>query len=112
MKFCRALRPGSLVLVLALWMSAAFAQDGAVSWRIDLDAPDEVRTLLEEHLDVYRYRGRPGVDGEMLQRLVARTSAEAGALLATAGYFSPEIEAVRIPSADIDTVHILSLIHI
>ena len=106
MKFCRALRPGSLVLVLALWMSAAFAQDGAVSWRIDLDAPDEVRTLLEEHLDVYRYRGRPGVDGEMLQRLVARTSAEAGALLATAGYFSPEIEAVRIPSADIDTVHI------
>ncbi len=66
----RALRPGSLFLILLLWVSAAFAQDGAVTWRIELEAPDEVRRLLEDHLDVYRYRGRPGVDAEMLQRLV------------------------------------------
>ncbi len=101
-----ALRPGSFFLILLLWVSAAFAQDGAVTWRIELEAPDEVRKLLEDHLDVYRYRGRPGVDAEMLQRLVARTAQEANELLATAGYFSPNVEAVRSPLPEITTVRI------
>jgi len=102
----RALRPGSFFLILLLWVSAAFAQDGAVTWRIELEAPDEVRKLLEDHLDVYRYRGRPGVDAEMLQRLVARTAQEANELLATAGYFSPSIEAMRSALPEITTVRI------
>lgn len=106
MKLHRALRPCSLFLILALWISAAFAQDGAVAWRIELEAPDEVRKLLEEHLDVYRYRGRPGVDAEMLQRLVARSAPEAEALLATAGYFSPQIEMRSTPSPEMTTVSI------
>lgn len=106
MKFYRALRRRSLSVVLVLWMSAAFAQDGSVSWRIELEAPEDVRKLLEDHLDVYRYRGRPGVDTEMLQRLVARTPPEAEELLATAGYFSPKIEAARIASPEVTTVRI------
>jgi translocation and assembly module TamA len=106
MKLHRALRPCSLFLILALWVSAAFPQDGALAWRIELDAAEEVRKLLEEHLDVYRYRGRPGVDAEMLQRLVARSAPEAEKLLATEGYFSPRIEAVLIPSPEITTVRI------
>ena len=106
MTFYRALRKGSFFLLLALWISAAFAQDGATAWRIELESPEEVRELLREHLDVYRYRGRPGVDADMLQRLVARTAAEAEELLATAGYFAPQIEALSAPSPEITTIHI------
>jgi len=63
-----------------------------------------VQSLLEEHLDVYRYRGRPGVDAAMLQRLVARAAADTEALLATAGYFSPQIEVTGTPAAGMTTV--------
>jgi translocation and assembly module TamA len=89
-----------LLLLAALWTTTVLAQDGDIAWRIELDAPADVRPLLEEHLDVYRYRGRPGVDAAMLQRLVARSAADATALLATAGYFSPQIEVKGAPAAD------------
>ncbi|RPJ48401.1 MAG: outer membrane protein assembly factor [Betaproteobacteria bacterium] len=104
MKLRSTLRLRALLLAAALWTSPALAQDGAVAWRIELDAPVEVQSLLEEHLDVYRYRGRPGVDAAMLQRLVARAAADAEALLATAGYFSPQIEVTGTPAAGMTTV--------
>ena len=104
MKLRSALRLRALLLAAALWTSPALAQDGAVAWRIELDASVEVQSLLEEHLDVYRYRGRPGVDAAMLQRLVARAAADAEALLATAGYFSPQIEVTGTPAAGMTTV--------
>lgn len=108
MKLRSALRLRALILAAALWTVPALAQDGAVAWRIELDAPVEVQSLLEEHLDLYRYRGRPGVDAAMLQRLIARSAADAKALLATAGYFSPQIEVTGTPADGMTTV----LIHV
>lgn len=64
----------ALLLLAALWATATFEQDGGIAWRIELDAPADVRPLLEEHLDIYRYRGRAEVDATMLQRLVARSA--------------------------------------
>lgn len=104
MKLRSALRLCALLLAAALWTVPALAQDGAVAWRIELDAPVEVQSLLEEHLDLYRYRGRPGVDAAMLQRLIARSAADAKALLATAGYFSPQIEVTGTPADGMTTV--------
>ena len=91
---------GVLLMLAPLWAAPAAAQEPAVAWRIELEAPDDVRPLLEEHLDVYRYRNRPGVDTAMLQRLVARSVPDAQALLATAGYFSPQVQALSAPSDD------------
>jgi translocation and assembly module TamA len=73
------------------WTLAAIAQEAAPQWRVELDAPQDVRPLLEEHLDLYRFRDRPGIDAEMLQRLISRVDADARALLATAGYFQPHV---------------------
>jgi translocation and assembly module TamA len=91
---------GVLLMLAPLWAVPAAAQEPAVAWRIELEAPDDVRPLLEEHLDVYRYRNRPGVDAAMLQRLVARSVPDAKALLATAGYFSPQVQALSAASDD------------
>lgn len=106
MKLRSAMRVSLLLLLAALWTTAAMAQDNAIAWRIELDAPDAVRPLLEEHLDVYRYRGRPGVDAAMLQRLVARSAPEAKELLATAGYFSPHVEVQGTATDEGTTVRI------
>ena len=91
---------GAWLMLAALWALPAAAQEETVAWRIELEAPDDVRALLQEHLDVYRYRGRPGVDAATLQRLVARSAPDAETLLATAGYFSPKVEAQSAPAAD------------
>ncbi len=92
MMFCRSACRITTLLALSGWLVTAFAQEAAYTWRIELDAPQEVRSLLEKHLDIYRYRGRAEVDAALLERLVARTATEARELLATEGYFSPQVE--------------------
>jgi len=80
-------------VLMGLLPQAAWAQAPGFSWRIELDAPDDVRALLETHLDIYRYRGRGEVDALVLERLIERTAPDARRLLATEGYFSPRVEA-------------------
>jgi translocation and assembly module TamA len=85
---------------------AVWAQAPGFSWRIELDAPDDVRELLENNLNIYRYRGRPDVDVLVLKQLIERARPDARRLLATAGYFSPRIEAQQMAS---DTGHVVRL---
>ncbi len=92
MMFCRTTYRITALLILSGWLTATFAQEAGYTWRIELDAPQAVRPLLEKYLDIYRYRGHAEVDAALLDRLVARTAAEARALLATEGYFSPQVE--------------------
>lgn len=63
------------------------------AWRVEIDAPEEVRALLDKHLDIQRYRNRPYVDALVLERLIEGIPADARRLLATVGYFSPRVEA-------------------
>lgn len=92
MMFFRSVCRITALLALSGWLAIAAAQEPAYAWRIELDAPQTVRPLLEKYLDLYRYRGYPEVDAALLDRLVARTVEEAGQLLATEGYFSPQVE--------------------
>lgn len=79
------------------------------AWRIELDAPEPVRPLLEKHMDIFRYRGRPEVDSALLGRLVAQAAPDARQLLATEGYFNPEVAAAMTPENGIDVVRIHAL---
>jgi translocation and assembly module TamA len=89
---CRSACRITALLALSTWLATATAQEAIYAWRIELDAPKAVQPLLEKYLDIYRYRGRAEVDAALLDRLVARTTAEARELLATEGYFSPQVE--------------------
>lgn len=82
----------------------------AVSWRVEVDAPSDLRSLLLKHLDVARHRqqidnqaaeapaaGEAGATlsitlGE-LRRLVAAAPAQARQLLETEGYFAAQVQA-------------------
>ncbi|MCW5604374.1 MAG: BamA/TamA family outer membrane protein [Burkholderiales bacterium] len=99
---------GGLVAMLIMtgWFVAALAQETGYAWRIELDAPPDVQPLLEKHMDIYRYRGRPEVDAALLNRLVARAAADARQLLTTEGYFSPQVDTRSAYEQGVNVVHI------
>jgi translocation and assembly module TamA len=69
----------------------------AIAYTVRIDAPRNLRSLLEDNLDLMRWRGNPRLDLEQLQRLVRSTPDEVKTLIATEGYYSPKV------SAGIDT---------
>lgn len=96
--------------MLGLWAAAAPAaslpgsdkQTGAAAephYRIELAAPAELRPLLADNLDLYRWRDFPGLQHDQIARLADEAPAQAGRLLETQGYFSPRIS-VRIAQPD------------
>ena len=81
------------VLAMLLWLAAAppaAAQE--VKYRVDIEAPETLRELLEQHLDVVRRAAEANVNADEVRRLFARAPDRIRALVATEGYFSPSIE--------------------
>ena len=64
-----------------------------INYTVRIDAPGKLDDLLEDNLDLLRWRGNPRVDLEQLQRLVKAAPEEAKTLIATEGYYSPKISA-------------------
>lgn len=68
---------------------------------VDVEAPAELKTLLERYLDLARLgalaRGE-AVSGTELNRLIDATPAQVRELLQTEGYFSPEVTITRVPA--------------
>jgi translocation and assembly module TamA len=73
--------------------SARPASGGPINYTVRIDAPGDLDDLLEDNLDLLRWRGNPRVDLEQLQRLVKDAPEEAKNLIATEGYYSPRITA-------------------
>lgn len=67
-------------------------------YRLEVEAPDELRALLLEHLDLARFRTAPvgeAIDDNELRRLAAAAPAQARALLETEGYFAATVAVER-----------------
>lgn len=90
---CR-LRPLSRLLagIGALLFATALHAQG-IDYQVRIDAPRQLENMLEENLDLMRWRGNPRVDMEQLQRLVKEAPAQAKTYIATEGYYSPKISA-------------------
>ena len=121
MSLCRATTPLSLVVALGLAgcanlvflapkpppppeaaaAEAAPNPDRAV-YEIDIVAPDEVRPLLKNFLDLSRFQNAPATEGintAELDRLVAAAPAQARTLLETEGYFDAKVQVTRSTGA-------------
>jgi translocation and assembly module TamA len=61
-----------------------------------VDAPDEVRQLLERHLELMHYRDQTDLADSELERLLISARQDVLKLLATLGYFSPNIRIERV----------------
>ncbi|QBE63236.1 autotransporter assembly complex protein TamA [Pseudoduganella lutea] len=69
---------------------ALYAAEG-LQYNVRVNAPGDLDDLLEENLDLLKYRGNPRTDIEQLRRMVRTTPAQANTLLATEGYYSPTV---------------------
>jgi translocation and assembly module TamA len=67
------------------------------SFDIEIRAPDQVRSLLERHLELRRYREVTDLDDAELARLIEMAERDVRELVATLGYFSPKILITRDP---------------
>jgi len=65
------------------------------AFAVVVQANDEIRQLLERHLDLQRYRSMDDLSDEELDRLTALAAPDAENLVATLGYFAPLIEIRR-----------------
>ena len=70
-----------------------------LQFRLEVDAPAELRALLLQHLDLARLQYASDADaltrGE-IDRLIGAASAQALSLLQTEGYFNPQIKVARV----------------
>lgn len=74
------------------------APAGEAAYSLRIEAPDDLRKLLEQFLDIARYRRTGNAESltdPELARLVAATPQQARALLETQGYFTAQVDVER-----------------
>ncbi|MEC5159212.1 MULTISPECIES: autotransporter assembly complex protein TamA [unclassified Janthinobacterium] len=73
--------------------AAETAVAAAVRYEVKIVAPAPLDALLEKNLDLLRFQGNARIDREQLQRLVRAAPEQVKALLATAGFYTPQVSA-------------------
>jgi translocation and assembly module TamA len=71
-----------------------------LDYRVEIDAPRELKDVLEKGLNIVRWRGDPEMDDERLKRLVDEAIRESREAAATNGYFSAHVQAQIDSSAE------------
>jgi translocation and assembly module TamA len=72
-----------------LMTGSGFAQ--AIDYKVRIEAPRPLKELLEENLDLLRWKGNPRLDLPQLQRLVKDAPEQIKTLVATEGYYTPTV---------------------
>ena len=67
---------------------------------VDIAAPREIEDFLRRHLELMRYRELADLDNAELQRLLPAADRNTRELLATLGYFSPEVAVQLVAAPD------------
>lgn len=82
---------------------------GPPAFTLEVDAPKEVRELLEKHLELKRYRFLPDLQRRELTRLLGATDGNVRDLIGTLGYFSPTVtvELQETPDSDKAPRHVI-----
>lgn len=76
---------------------------------VQIDAPADLAALLGQHLELMRYRALNDLSGEELDRLIDSARSDARELLATQGFFRPDVQISRQtpPGAARAQVHLI-----
>lgn len=62
-----------------------------IRYTVRIDAPKDLQELLEDNLDLERYRDSPRMTREQLFRLVRAAPEQIRTLVSTSGYYTPEV---------------------
>lgn len=66
--------------------------EGTPSFVLEVQAPDDVQDMLEQHLELKRFSTLPDLSQAEIRRLILATPKDAKKLLATEGYFNPSVK--------------------
>jgi translocation and assembly module TamA len=83
--------------------AAAASSSAEATYRLEVDAPRELRTLLVTYLDLARFEGAAQAESiteTELTRLANSSPAQARTLLETEGYFAADVKVVRETAND------------
>lgn len=83
-KRCRQARVTAVLSVVMLLQQAY-----AANYTVKVEAPVDVKDMLQTYLDIVRYQPREDIKDEYLEHLVDQTPEQVASLLATKGYFDP-----------------------
>ena len=72
--------------------AAAATLTGPPSFAIEVEAPDDVRSLLERHMELVRFSQHPELRRREVLSLLNAANGNIRDLIGTLGYFSPQIE--------------------
>ena len=89
--------------------AAATRSAGTPSFDIDLRAPATVRPLLEQHMELRRYREVSDLDDAEVARLIVLAERDVRELVATLGYFDPKISIRREGGSGARTVIVVEV---
>lgn len=84
----------------------ALEQERTVHYDVRIDAPRALRELLNDNLDLMRWRDNAKVDLEQLRRLVRLAPDQVKTLIATEGYYSPKVTASLDTSGKTPVAHV------
>lgn len=91
-KLAAIVRPTTAcALILALAFHAAVAHGAEKNYRVEFDTPTDIEPLLRQHLDIVQSLGNPRLNDSEWQRLIRTAPVAIANLLATEGYFAPDI---------------------
>ncbi|TFW16099.1 autotransporter assembly complex protein TamA [Duganella callida] len=82
-----------LIVASVATVAAPVRAAEGLKYDVRIDAPGDIRALLEKNLDLERFRGNDRIDREQLQRLVRVAPEQIRTLVATEGYYSPVVSA-------------------
>jgi translocation and assembly module TamA len=77
-------------LIFLFWGALANANDN--SYQVEIEAPAPIVTLLKNHLDIIKWRKNPRMTPVEWKRLSTEAPQQIKDLVATEGYFSPNIK--------------------
>jgi translocation and assembly module TamA len=90
----------------ALLLPLLAAAQGGWEYTVRINAPRALESLLEDNLDLVRFRTNPRMDRDQLQRMLRSAPEQIKTLVATAGYYTPAVnirfEESGTPSVTVD----------
>lgn len=79
------------LLALLLWWAQPAAAAQAAPYVVEIGGPRDLEKLLQDNLDIVRWSKREDVTPGQIEQLYKTAPEQIGELLATEGYFSPQI---------------------
>lgn len=79
-----------VLIAFLMWLPIGALAE-AFTYAVEINAPEAHRKLLEEHLEIFKWRDNPRMNAERLRLLVRQTPDNIRDLLETEGFYSPVI---------------------